>query len=86
MARIQSNISLCLMKSGNPELALQAAESAVKTAPSLAKAHARKGVALLELGKRTEAKEAFTLARERVESMSAAAAEYARLAESASDE
>jgi tetratricopeptide (TPR) repeat protein len=85
MARIQSNISLCLLKSGNALLALEAAEMAVKAGPDVAKAHARKGAALLELGRRSEAKEAFTLARERAESMSAAAAEYARLAGSASD-
>jgi tetratricopeptide (TPR) repeat protein len=86
MARIQSNISLCLLKSGNAALALETAEMAVKAGPDLAKVYARKGAALLALGRRGEAKEAFTMARERAECMSAAASEYARLAESASEQ
>jgi hypothetical protein len=86
MCRIQSNISFCLMKNGNVTLALEAAEMAVKVGPDVAKAYACKGAALLALGRYNEANESLAMARERAECMSPAAAEYARLVESASDE
>jgi tetratricopeptide (TPR) repeat protein len=85
LAKIESNISLCLMKCGNADLALQAAEAGTKVCPEFAKGWARKGAALTALGRYSDAAEAFAIAQERAAAQAgtAAAVEYAALAHSA---
>ncbi len=59
IAKLEANVSLCLLKSGNATLALSAATEAVKACPGLAKAHARRGAALMAMRRYGDAAEAF---------------------------
>jgi len=59
MVFIENNISLCLLKCGNADLALQAAEESIKVVPSIAKSWARKGAALTAQGRHAEAASSF---------------------------
>ena len=86
MAKLESNLSLCLLKCGNAALALSAAEEAVKVRPSFAKAYARKGAALMALRRYGEAKECFGEASRRAGGREHEAKEYAALARRAGEE
>ena len=68
VAKLMNNASLCLLKDGNVDLALLAAEKAVATEPSLAKGHARRGEALLATERYRDAALAFAMALDRQES------------------
>ena len=59
LAKLYSNISLCRMKFDKPDSALAAADEAVNFGVSFAKAHARRGFALVGLNRYREACDAF---------------------------
>ncbi|CAJ1391964.1 unnamed protein product [Effrenium voratum] len=61
-ATIQSNIAAAYAKKGDHHKALEAANEAVRLRPDWAKAHSRKGLSLLSLGRFADAQASYILA------------------------